>query len=294
VIDSMTNRQKGVTFYVLTLFMAVSVALFGPDEDGPLQILSMVTPTIGVLVMLLVLTPDGYRRAGWSRLALHRPGWRGWPLALMGPAAILGVSYGATSLVGLLRWDFEADIVLNLVLSIVINSLFAVLEEIGWRGYLLPHLGIEGNISAALVVGLLHGVWHLPLMLLTTAYNPAGNRLLTVPVFLAVLTGAGVLYAYLRWTSGSLLPVVVAHGTFNAVLGALGQGSTTADPAGVAYLTGETGIFTLAGVVALAIVLTRRGRRSANSATEHIASDLPATSRCMTGRRDPDSTWTPG
>jgi membrane protease YdiL (CAAX protease family) len=273
VIDSMTNRQKGVTFYVLTLFMAVSVALFGPDEDGPLQILSMVTPTIGVLVMLLVLTPDGYRRAGWSRLALHRPGWRGWPLALMGPAAILGVSYGATSLVGLLRWDFEADIVLNLVLSIVINSLFAVLEEIGWRGYLLPHLGIEGNISAALVVGLLHGVWHLPLMLLTTAYNPAGNRLLTVPVFLAVLTGAGVLYAYLRWASGSLLPVVVAHGTFNAVLGALGQASTTSDSAAVAYLTGETGIFTLAGVVALAIVLTRRVRRSAVMA--HVASDEP-------------------
>jgi membrane protease YdiL (CAAX protease family) len=70
-----------------------------------------------------------------------------------------------------------------------------------------------------LLVGFLHGVWHLPLMLMTTAYNPAGNRLITVPIFLAVLTGAGVIYAYLRWTSGSIWPVIIAHGTFNAVLG---------------------------------------------------------------------------
>jgi hypothetical protein len=40
-------------------------------------------------------------------------------------------------------------------------------------------------------------------MLMTTAYNPEGNRLITVPIFLAVLTGAGVIYAYLRWTSAA-------------------------------------------------------------------------------------------
>jgi membrane protease YdiL (CAAX protease family) len=43
-----------------------------------------------------------------------------------------------------------------------------------------------------------------------------------VPLFLAVLTAAGVLYGYLRDASGSLWPVVIAHGTFNAVLGVLG------------------------------------------------------------------------
>ena len=73
VIHSMTNRRKGITFYVLTLTMALSVALLGPDSNGQLQILNMLTPTIAVLAMLLVLTPDGYRRAGWAGLALHRP-----------------------------------------------------------------------------------------------------------------------------------------------------------------------------------------------------------------------------
>jgi uncharacterized protein len=281
VIDSMTNRQKGITFYVLTLTMAVSVALFGPDNDGQLQILNMLTPTIGVLVMLLVLTPDGYRRAGWAQLTLHRPGWRGWPLALIGPAAILGASYGAAWIAGVLTWDFEPDVLPNLIITIVINSVFAVLEEIGWRGYLLPHFGNERAIGAALVVGFLHGVWHLPLMLMTTAYNPAGNRLLTVPVFLAILTGAGLIYAYLRWTSGSLWPVIIAHGTFNAVLGTFSEASTTPDPAAAAYLTGETGIFTLAGVVVVAAVLTRKLQRSPHRVPTAAASSFRRTSRSI-------------
>ena len=260
MIRSMTNRQKGVTFYLLTLAMAVAVALVGPDDDDQLQILNMLTPTIGVLLLLLVLTPDGYHRAGWAQLALHRPGWRAWPLALIAPTAILCASYAAAWLVGALSFDFEADALINLVIKIVINSFFAVFEEIGWRGYLLPQFGSGGSIGAALVVGILHGVWHLPLMLLTTAYNPAGNRMVTVPIFLAVLTGAGVIYAYLRWTSGSLWPVVIAHGTFNAVLGTLDQAAIP-DPATVAYLTGETGIFTLAAVAIVAIALARRLRR---------------------------------
>ncbi len=153
------------------------------------------------------------------------------------------------------------DALFNLIINIVIISLYAALEEIGWRGYMLPHLGSDGSFRAALVVGFLHGVWHLPLMLLTTAYNPAGNRLITVPIFLAVLTGAGVIYAYLRWTSGSLWPVIIAHGTLNAVLGTFQQAAVIPDPATAAYLTGETGIFTLAAVAIAAVVLARRLRR---------------------------------
>jgi uncharacterized protein len=255
---SLSNWQKGVIFYVLTLIMAVAVVIFGPDREGPLQILNMLTPTVGVLLLLLVVTPDGYHRSGWAGLALHRPGWRAWPLALIAPTAILCVSYGVAWLVGVLSWNFESDVLINLIIAIMINSVFAIFEEIGWRGYLLPHFGAPGSFGAALLVGFLHGVWHLPLMLMTTAYNPAGNRLITVPIFLAVLTGAGVIYAYLRWTSGSIWPVIIAHGTFNAVLGSFAAAAVIQDTSTAAYLTGETGLFTLAGVAIVAVVLARR------------------------------------
>ena len=78
--------------------MALLVALFGPT--GPIQILNMLTVTAGVLLMLLVITPDGYLKAGWAQLGLHRAGWRYWPLALLAPTAVLIASFGATTLRG--------------------------------------------------------------------------------------------------------------------------------------------------------------------------------------------------
>jgi membrane protease YdiL (CAAX protease family) len=88
--------------------------------------------------------------------------------------------------------------------------------------------------------------------------QPSREPALTVPILLAVLTGAGVIYAYLRWTSGSIWPVIIAHGTFNAVLGSFAGAAVTPDAAAAAYLTGETGLFTLAGVAVTAFVLAGR------------------------------------
>jgi len=218
---SLTEVQKAATFYLITLGLAVLLALFGPADANGIQTLNMLTATAGVLLMLLVITPDGYHRAGWAELALHHAGFRYWPLALLGPSAVLVASYGAATLLGVLSWRFEPDAAINLAINIVIISFFAFFEEIGWRGYMLPKLATGYPRTAPALVGFLHGVWHLPLMLLTTAYNPAGNRLIVVPLFLAVLTVAGILYGYLRNASGSLWPVVIAHGTFNAVLGTL-------------------------------------------------------------------------
>jgi membrane protease YdiL (CAAX protease family) len=258
VIRSLTEVQKGATFYLITLGMAVLLALFGPTGTDAIQTLNMLTATAGVLLMLLVITPDGYHRAGWAQLGLQRAGFRYWPLALLGPAAVLVASYGAATVVGALTWQFEPDAAINLAINIVIISFFAFFEEIGWRGYMLPKMATAYPRMAPALVGFLHGVWHLPLMLLTTAYNPAGNRLIVVPLFLAVLTVAGILYGYLRNESGSLWPVVIAHGTFNAVLGTLAGSSLAANQNTAAYLTGETGVFTLLALIVLTWVLMRR------------------------------------
>jgi len=255
---TLTEKQKGATFYVITLGLAVLLALFGPTGTDAIQTLNMFTATAGVLLMLLVVTPDGYHRGGWAQLGLHHAGYRYWPVALLAPIAVLVASYGAATLLGAVSWRFESDTVINLAINIVIISFFAFFEEIGWRGYMLPKLQTGYPRLAPALVGFLHGVWHLPLMLLTTAYNPTGNRLIVVPLFLAVLTVAGILYGYLRNASGSLWPVVIAHGTFNAVLGVLAGAAVVANPTTAAYLTGETGVFTLLALMIVAWILTRR------------------------------------
>jgi membrane protease YdiL (CAAX protease family) len=273
VFRSLTEIQKGAAFYLITLGLAILVALFGPTGTDAIQTLNMLTATAGVLLMLLVITPDGYHRAGWAQLGLHHAGFRYWPLALLAPAAALLASYGAATLLGVVSWQFESDVAINLAINIVIISFLAIFEEIGWRGYMLPKVATAYPRLAPALVGFLHGVWHLPLMLLTTAYNPAGNRLIVVPLFLAVLTAAGVLYGYLRNESGSLWPVVIAHGTFNAVLGVLAGAAVADNPNTAAYLTGETGVFTLLALVILAWVLTRR---SAVQKEDHLVTQSEA------------------
>jgi membrane protease YdiL (CAAX protease family) len=258
VIRSLTEVQKGWIFYLITLGLALLLALFGPTGTDAIQTINMFTATAGVLLMLLVVTPDGYHRAGWAQLGLQRAGFRYWPLALLAPMAVLVASYGAATLLGVVTWRFESDTVINLAIKIVIISFLAFFEEIGWRGYMLPKLATGYPRLAPALVGFLHGVWHLPLMLLTTAYNPAGNRLIVVPLFLAVLTVAGIFYGYLRNASGSLWPVVIAHGTFNAVLGTLAGAAVIDNPNTAAYVTGETGVFTLLALIILTWVLMRR------------------------------------
>src|SRR5687767_4381211 len=94
---TLTGMQKGAIFYVITLGLAVLVALFGPTGTDAIQTINMFSATAGVLLMLLVVTPDGYHRAGWAQLGLHRAGFRYWPVALLAPMAVLVASYGVAT-----------------------------------------------------------------------------------------------------------------------------------------------------------------------------------------------------
>lgn len=254
----MSRRVQGVVFYLIALGLTLGLAVVEPITGEGLLILSMTTPAVGMLVMMLVLTRDGYRRSGWAELGMGHLGLRVLPWSVLVPFGAVLSAYALASLVHDVVWTVGTDLVPLLVSNIVIISGFALFEEIGWRGYLLPRLTPNGGPFGAAIVGLMHGVWHLPLIVLTTAYNPVGNRWVVVPIFLGVLTVAGIFYGWLREKSGSLWPVVLAHGTFNTVLGVAGDASRGQDENTFAYLAGETGVFTLLAVTVVAVLLVRR------------------------------------
>jgi len=89
---------------------------------------------------------------------------------------------------------------------------FGIGEEIGWRGYALPRLQQKMNaLSATLVLGLLWALWHLP------SFFYVLNPNYTVGWFLGLLSGA-IFFTWLyNSTNGSLLAVVLWHGTFNFI-----------------------------------------------------------------------------
>jgi membrane protease YdiL (CAAX protease family) len=257
---------KASLYYLIAITLAWLVALFGQGLGERSAILTMFTPLAAVLLMLLVVTRDGYTRAGWRVLGLHQTGWRSWGLAVLGPLLMLGCTYAIVWSTGIGRLDLTQyqgmiNLLLSLLIGLIVSSLVALGEEIGWRGYLLPHLLALGRIRAMLLSGLLHGLWHLPLMLLTPFYHASGNRLIVVGLFLLTLTVAGVLYGYLRLTSGSVWPATLAHGalsTFWMQFAALTV--ATSSPLLLEYLAGESGLFSLLGAALLAGWLVYRWR----------------------------------
>jgi membrane protease YdiL (CAAX protease family) len=89
------------------------------------------------------------------------------------------------------------------------------LEEPGWRGYLLPEMQRRHSpLVAALVIGVVWAVWHLPLFLLPgTVQNDI------VPwLYLPNLVGLSVLLTWLtNAADGSVVPAILLHGGANAI-----------------------------------------------------------------------------
>ncbi len=90
MLKKLTDRAEATAFYTITLALMVAVALM----PGASTEVAMLTPLVVVILMLFVVTRDGYTREGLKSLGLHRLGLRAWPVAILGPLAVLGVAYG--------------------------------------------------------------------------------------------------------------------------------------------------------------------------------------------------------
>jgi membrane protease YdiL (CAAX protease family) len=108
-------------------------------------------------------------------------------------------------------------------------------EELGWRGYLLPKLvehlsgasadgptqagGLDasGDRKAALLTGVIWGVWHWPGLFLMTKLDPT-MHILQPLVYVVSTCSLSVLLSWVTLRSGSVWPAVVAHAANNWTL----------------------------------------------------------------------------
>ena len=145
-------------------------------------------------------------------------------------------------------------------MAIAFVTVLALTEEIGWRGYLLPRVQmLVSKRRAALVVGFIHGMFHVPLMVFTTTYNNVGSRWVVVPTVVVTVTAAGVFYAWLKDRSGSVWPVSLAHGTVNVLIDGTAY-IVVLSPVAFAHTATESGLVTMAAAIAVAGLLLVRGR----------------------------------
>lgn len=255
-------RQVAV-YLGITYGLALAIALALPHA-GIAPLISILVPITSVALTVLLTVPRGARGTIWSAVGFGLPAGRAVVVAVVGPALIIGLSFGVAVLLGVVRFpapDGSAGgTVLRLVLATAVFAVVFLGEEVGWRGFLMLRLAeLTSGRRAAVLTGAFHAVFHLPLLVLTTTYQSAGSRWIVVPMVMVTLTMAGVWYGWLRLWSGSIWPVTLSHSAFNNIVETVGGAAIATSPATMAYVTTETGAATLV-IVSLvgAYLLVRR------------------------------------
>jgi uncharacterized protein len=144
---------------------------------------------------------------------------------------------------------------LAFTLAIPLNMIFTFGEEFGWRGYLLPRLAPLGGVQAAIITGIVWGLWHSPLIILY-GYNYPGHPWLGVIMMVIFTVAESIIFAWLRFRSGSVWPSTLAHAALNAQAGFALVFLSQAD----SLLRAPIGLIGLLPTIAFAIWLAVTGR----------------------------------
>ncbi|MGC8827585.1 MAG: CPBP family intramembrane glutamic endopeptidase [Anaerolineae bacterium] len=232
-------RQRGErgcwVFYLFIAYTLVHtastlIALFSYDFIV-LNINAIVSQAVGlaallaVLVIRLVLGKEAFARVG---LAGGRP--RYWLIFGAGFAAFYGLQTvlnmlfhlgqvvdiaalvgGGVQLPAPLLWFIAA--LQAVVLGPFLGLLFAFGEEFGWRGYLQSELLRLGKVRAMLVIGVIWGIWHAPVIAM--GHNYPGYPAAGILLMTAYCIGLAVILGYAVLKSGSVWLAAFLHAVNN-------------------------------------------------------------------------------
>jgi uncharacterized protein len=219
---SLVKRHPIITFFVLTY--ALTWAIESPlvfltdsvtDTQGLiLVILASNVPSVMAIVLTAMVFGWGALRKLLGRLLIWRVNPLWYLLLVLGPAALVAGVVPLNALLGGPALSLGMPllgIAVFLAFHIVPGS--ALGEEIGWRGYVLPRLQSRMSaLSAALIIGPIWALWHLPLWL-------TGEPGRTPTLYAGFVVSVTALSVVLTWvynsTEGSLLFVVLLHATYN-------------------------------------------------------------------------------
>ena len=146
------------------------------------------------------------------------------------------------------------NICIYAIIYLLISTVTAAGEEIGWRGFMLPALTERVGFSKAVTaVGLFWCLWHFPL-LIWGGYMEGTPLWYKLCAFVLCIFPVGIIMALLTVKSGSVWPAVFMHSAHNAfdqsIFGAITEGEDKM------YFVSETGLLTVLCVWMIAVVMS--------------------------------------
>ena len=235
-------------FFVITfaltwaLFLPLVLRVFSPESDeGRLLLLGAIgAPTITAFVLIaLAAGRDGVRQL-WRQGTRWRVGAGWYAFVLAGPGLAVGAGLAFAAGLG-----GQAPPVNPWLPAVVVGLLAGILEEFGWMGFAFPALQARyGFVWAGVAMGVAVALWHLPFF-----FTPGTTQASSSFVFFLVqLIAVRILFGWIyNGTGGSVLLMILFHGSWDAWDEILGRGPMVADPYGLTL----TAILWVAAVMVL-------------------------------------------
>jgi membrane protease YdiL (CAAX protease family) len=246
-------KTELATFLILTFGLSSAFYIFFAhaktlNVGGGLYVgMLMWCPGISALVTRLVFQRN-----------VRGEGWKWAPSRYELAGYVLPIVYAACAYAAVWIFDFggvdlgrfKTNAFRFLTVGLALNLAFALGEELGWRGFLVPKLAERLSFTGTAVVsGIIWASWHMPLIIFAD-YNGGTPTLYSIACFAVMVVGISFPLAWLRLRSGSVWPAALLHASHNLFI----QGffdTVTVDTGPTKYLLSEFG-----AVLALAAVVT--------------------------------------
>ena len=123
-----------------------------------------------------------------------------------------------------------------------------------------------GFAGAVLATGVVWTLWHIPVLVFAD-YHSASPLPIAVASFTILIFGLSIILAWLRLRSGSIWPCAVLHAAHNAFIQGFFTPATAARGSITAALIDEFGLATPLVIMAIALFIAARLRRTRAPAT---------------------------
>jgi membrane protease YdiL (CAAX protease family) len=249
IMHSTIDHKRIFIFVGITFGIVITAALVIYFNGGTKSDFTPVAPLAIIFTNLIAYAPALgniatrlITREGWSNTYLRPNLRRGWPYYLAAfTLPLLAIILGGAIYYLLFPGQFDPSMAfareagkitatdnLGSVMGrkalegfvIVLSGalLLFIGEEFGWRAYLLPKLMPLGPRKAALLTGVIWGIYHWPMIFMGFGYGqdywgaPVAGALL----FVLIILSPGIIYSWMTLRSGSVWPACIAHAENNA------------------------------------------------------------------------------
>jgi CAAX protease family protein len=204
--------------------MALTSMGIGTSAGAVLNVIALSGPSITALTLSAVLG-SGKLRGLLDGLSIGRASARWVVVALVLPLTIIVVAIAVSVLV----FGAPNPVITIALVGVLAREFVRVLflggplgEELGWRGFALPRLQARLTaFRASLLLGLIWGLWHIPLYFVRgtgqfETVSGGTSPSFAIGAFVVWTIGLSILFTWLfNETRGSLIVVILFHTSIN-------------------------------------------------------------------------------